>query len=534
MERKNTDSYADLVLRNGAIYTVNPAQPWAEAVAIREDRFLVVGDAAEIQSAIGPSTEVIDLDGKMVVPGFFDSHLHPSTTVDLVLSVNLHGQRSLEAYQETIVEFVEAHAEQPVVRGGGWSNTVIPLSGPTKQMLDQVVPEKPAGLRSDDGHSLWVNSQALAQAGITADTQDPPGGVIERDPETGEPLGTLRESAMELVRGVFPEYTTAEYQQGLLAFQEMANKIGITTVLEAHGDDAIPAYQALEAGGKLTVRFRVSLLVEPDAELDIVERLVAERERHRGPLFQTSAAKIFVDGVLEGATAYLLEPYAHRPEYRGELLWDPEHLNRMCAALDTAGFQIHVHAIGDAATRVTLDAFEYAQRQNARRDSRHLITHLHLVDPADIPRFAALGVVGIPQPFWFMVDDYYWNLARPYVGDARAQRQYPMKSLMEAGAIMASGSDFPVTIPFDPLLGIQIGITRSAPGHPIDPDVELKEGEWGVLGPEERATLAAMIASFTINGAIANFLEHETGSIEVGKLADLVVLERNLFQIPVT
>jgi len=293
------------------------------------------------------------------------------------------------------------------------------------------------------------------------------------------------------------------------------------------------AYKELEAERALTVRYRGSLLVDPHKGPEQVPALVQERTRHTGPHFQTRAAKIFVDGVVEGETAYLLEPYAHRPDYRGELLWDLENLNQVCAALDKEGFQLHVHAIGDAAIRVTLDAFEYAKQSNGERDARNLITHLQMVHPDDIPRFAELGVVGVPQPFWFSVNPYYWNLELPFLGKERADTEYPMQSFIEAGVVMASGSDFPVTIPFDPLIGIQTGVTRSAPGKTTDPDIVLKKGEWGVLWPEERASLEDMVASFTINGAYANFVEQETGSLEMGKAADLVVLDRNLFEIPV-
>jgi predicted amidohydrolase YtcJ len=230
-----------------------------------------------------------------------------------------------------------------------------------------------------------------------------------------------------------------------------------------------------------------------------------------------------VDGVIEGGTAYLLEPYAHQPDFRGEPIWNPDLLNETSAALDKEKIQIHLHVIGDAAARITLDAIEYARAKNGKRDARHLITHMHLVDPADIPRFKELEIVGLPQPFWFKVDEYYDELALPYLGKERADRQYPMQSFLDAGVIMASSSDFPVTIPFDPLIAIQTGITRSTP----------KKTGGDVLWPEERSNLEDMIRSFTYNGAYANFLENEVGSLEVGKKADLVILEKNLFEIPV-
>jgi predicted amidohydrolase YtcJ len=250
--------------------------------------------------------------------------------------------------------------------------------------------------------------------------------------------------------------------------------------------------------------------------------VIAERSKNIHPYFQTPAAKIFVDGVVEGGTAYLLDPYAHKPEFCGEPIWGPEKLNQVCTVLDKVGLQIHLHVIGDAAARITLDALEQAQATNGKRDARHLVTHLQLVAPEDIPRFAQLGIIGLPQPFWFKIDDYYTELALPYLGKERADKQYPMQSFIDAGVVMASSSDFPVTIPFDPLIAIQTGITRSS----------TRDAAQGVLWVEERATLAAMIESYTLSGAYANFLEKETGSIEVGKQADLIILDRNLFEIP--
>jgi predicted amidohydrolase YtcJ len=285
------------------------------------------------------------------------------------------------------------------------------------------------------------------------------------------------------------------------------------------------AYKRLEESGRLTVRFRGSLLFNPDRPIETVPEFVEKRSQNTGRLFQTNAIKIFIDGVVEGTTAYLFEPYVHRPDYRGELLWDPDYLNEVSAALDKEGFQIHVHAIGDAAAHVALNAFEYAEKANGKRDSRPMITHLQLVAPEDKPRFGTLGVVGLPQPFWFQKGGFYENIEVPYLGEERASQEYPMQSLIDAGAVMASASDYPVTIEFRPLMGIHQAMTRAGEGV-TDPDQ--------ILGPDERVGLEDMIASFTINGAYANFIEKETGSLEVGKAADLVVVDQDLFEIPTT
>jgi len=517
---------ADLVLKNGSIYTVDADRSWAQAIAISLGKIVYVGSDDGVEATIDAGTNVIDLVGKMVLPGFVDAHAHPSYAMDYVGNINLYFADSLEEYQQVIAEYAQAHAGEEVVRGSGWHNELFPGRGPTKEMLDAIVPDRPVSLGSSDGHSVWVNSVTLERAGIAKDTPNPEGGLIERDPESGEPNGCLRETAMPLIDKVIPDYSITERKNTLLAYQEMATRAGITlchdAMLEAQD---IVAFKELETEDQLIMRFRGAIWMKPDEEPDQqLHHVLRERSRNSHPYFQTNAAKIFVDGVIEGGTAYLLESYVHKPGFRGEPLWPPDILNTFCAALDEQNVQIHVHIIGDAAARITLDALEYAQKINGARDSRHMITHLQLVAPEDIQRFEQLAVVGLPQPFWFSVGDYYWELALPYLGKERADSQYPMQSFIEAGVIMASSSDFPVTIPFDPLIGIQLGITRSEIG------VEPEE----ILWPEEKTTLEEMIVTFTINGAYANFLDEHTGSLEVGKQADIVVLDQNLFEIPVT
>ena len=288
--------------------------------------------------------------------------------------------------------------------------------------------------------------------------------------------------------------------------------------------------------GELTVRVRGALEITPKADLAAwIKAAKAERAKHTLPMFQTRAAKVFADGVVEGHTAYLSEPYADAlaykgdANYRGEPIWQPDVLNKTFAALDKAGFQIHTHAIGDAAASETLGALAYARARNGRHDWRPGITHIQLVDPADFKRFAKLGVTAVPDPYWFLKDDYYTYLQLPYLGLPRADEEYPMKSFFDNKVLVASASDYPVTIPPAPLIGIAVGVNRWMEGlvyeYPAPPSLE------GVLWPEQRVTVAQMIRSFTINGAKASFLEKTAGSIEVGKSADLVVLDKNLFQV---
>lgn len=509
---------------NGLIYTVDEARSRAEAMAISGDKIQALGSNEEVEALIAPGTTVVDLQGKLVLPGFVDAHCHPSHAVDLFENISLYNLDSLEQYAQSISRYIDKHPDRSFYRGAGWDNSLFPLRGPDKSFLDRFVPGKPLSMNSYDGHSRWVNSKALELAGITSDTPDPDGGVIERHPESGEPTGTLRETAMKLVNDVIPGFTRREKADTLRSYQEMAFKSGVTMCHDAWLDeDNLTGFKDLEAGGELRMNMRGSILIEPGRPLDEqIEFLLEQRARNRHAKFQTNTAKLFVDGVVEGGTAYLLEPYANTPDFFGELIWEPESLNQACAALEKEGVQIHIHVIGDAAARIALDALEYARDQHGARDSRHMITHLQLVTPEDILRFKQLHVIGLPNPYWFKIDDYYHVLAVPYLGEQRAKFQYPMRSFLEAGVRMASASDFPVTVPFDPLRGIEIGVTRSPLGVVTE----------DVLWPEERVSLDDMLATFTINGAYANFLDGKTGSLEAGKQADFVVLDGDIFDMP--
>jgi predicted amidohydrolase YtcJ len=529
---------AEMVLKNGVVYTVDSHRSQAEAVAVSGKDIIFVGSDAGASAHIGPDTELIDLKGKMVLPGFIDSHAHASTAFDERKTLNLHGLKSLTDYQAALRKFAARRPELEVIYGSGWDNSVFPPSGPSKVDLDGVVSDRPVSLHSNDGHSIWVNSRAIEAAGVTKETPDPKGGVIEKDPRTREPTGTFRENANDLIQNMLPPYSVAQVKDSIRIFAEEAARVGITTVHDplllfpdsggillgfGTARNNMIAYEQLAEKGDLTLRVRGSLLTDPTKGVSQVPKLAAACAEHTHPLFRVAGAKVFVDGVVEGGTAYLSSPYAHRTGFRGAPLWQQQELDTLFEAVDRENLQIHIHAIGDAAVRMAMDSLAFARRQNGQRDARHLITHLHVVDYGDIPRFAELGVIGVPQPFWHVKGDYFHDLEVKYLGRERAEKEYPMKSFLKAGVTLAAASDYPVQVPSPPLEGIQLGVTRCLPGE-TDPTE--------ILGPDERMNLADMIAAFTINGAFANFLENETGSIEVGKKADLVVLEKNLFEIP--
>ncbi len=538
---------ADTVFKNGYVYTVDAKSTVATAVAVRAGSIVYVGSDSGVAAYIGPKTHVANLAGRMLLPGFIDSHMHASMTVTSLYAVLLYGLPSVSDYTAAVADFAAAHPELTFIKGEGWSNTVVPGIGPLASDLDAVVSDRPVSIMSEDGHSYWCNSAALALAGVTGQTPDPTGGKIERLPDSvdaqnpyGVPSGTVRESAADPVKAVTPDYTVAQYEDGLRYFQqEIAAPLGLTTIFDPLikvGGNAVQAYQDLAATNQLTVRVRGALSIQPtDNVTTWITAAKAEKAKHTTAMFQTPAVKVFADGVIEGHTGYLKQPYADAleyagdPNYRGVPLWQPAAMNKAFAALDKAGFQIHVHSIGDAATSEALDALAYARKVNGTRDWRPGITHLQLVDPSDYKRFAALGVTTVPDPYWFEKDDYYTYLQVPYLGQPRADHEYPMKSFFDNGALVASASDFPVTLPPDPLDGIATGVCRWNPDwvydYPAWPDPS------GMLWPQQAVTVAQMIRSFTANGAKANFLEGTTGSVEVGKSADLIVLDQNLLKV---
>lgn len=512
---------ADLVLRNARIYTVDAARSWAEALALRGERIVYVGTAAGAAAFVAPATRVVDLGGKLLLPGFHDRHVHPISGGVELLQCDLNGSKDKAEVLARVRSCAAALGDRPWLQGGGWDLPLFPDGIADRRELDAILPDRPAILHSADGHSAWVNSRALELAGITATTPDPPRGRIERD-ATGAPIGTLREAAAGLLDPFLPEETAAERLAGLRLAVARAHGFGIVAVTEANGAPGfLDTYDELDRAGELGLRVVVSQSLTASAGTAGIPALVRARAAAHAPHVRATAVKLFADGVIEGGTAALLEPYVGR-DGSGIPNWTAEKLREAIVALDRERFQIHVHAIGDRAIRDTLDALAAARAAHGNRDARPLLAHIQLFHPRDIPRFRELGAVALFQPLWAWFDPYIRDLTEPYLGPERSRWLYPLRSMAATGAALAAGSDWSVSS-MNPLEAIEVALTRC--------DAALASCDKPWL-PDERVDLATMLAAYTIGGAYAAFEERDSGSLEAGKLADFIVLDRDLFAIP--
>ena len=527
---------ADLVLTGGAVYTMDAARTWAQAVAISGGRIAAVGTDAEMRAYVGPRTEVVSLRGRMVLPGFQDSHVHASSGGLERRQCDLTGEHTREGYLAAIRSYADRNPGAEWITGGGWGMDVFPGGVPSKEDLDQVVPDRPVFLSNRDHHGAWVNSRALALAGVDAATPDPPDGRIERT-AAGAPQGTLHEGAMNLVQRMVPAVTLAERVAGVLEGQRYLHSLGITAWQEAIvGEyavvpDCFDAFREVDGRGLLTARVTGALWWRRGVGLSQLDSLAERRAIASGSRFRATSVKIMQDGVCENFTAAMLTPYldghGHETEGRGASFFDPEELKEAVTAIDTRGFQVHIHAIGDRAVRESLDAIAAARAANGPTAGRHHIAHLQVIHPEDVPRFADLGVSANCQPLWASNEPQMTELTLPFLGPERSAWQYPFGSLAASGAQLCFGSDWPVSSP-NPMWQMHTAVNRTtSPEHPF----RGPESDEPFL-PGERIGLPAAIAAFTMGSAYVNHDEREAGSVEPGKRADLVVLDRNLFTQP--
>jgi len=518
---------ADLALRNGAIYTVDGARSWAETIAIDDGRIVYVGNDAGAKDYIGPQTEVVDLEGRMVLPGMQDVHIHPISGGIEANGCDLNAATSVDEYIAIIKKYADDHPNEPWIKGGGWAMSDFgPGALARKELIDAVVPDRPVILWSRDGHTTWVNSKALEVAGITKDTPDPADGRIDRNPKTGEPSGSLQEGASSLVSDKSPPDSDEKRDAGLRYAVRMLNGFGITGVQDASvNEEDLKSYSRLDESGELTMRVVGSIWWERDQGLEQIDSIKNLRSEFTKGRIDASTVKIMQDGVMENYTAVVLEPYKLKgqKDVRGIPMVEPELLKKAVTQLDADGFQVHFHAIGDGAVRQSLDAIEAARTANGDLGHRHHISHIQLIHPDDQPRFRKLGVIANFQPLWAYADAYITDLTLPFVSKETASYMYPIGTMEKSGAVIAFGSDWSVSSA-NPFEEMETAITRmSAVG-------ETKT----VWMPDERIGVPEALAAFTINAAYTNRDEANTGSLEVGKRANLAVLDRNLFDIPAT
>lgn len=521
---------ADMVVINARVYTLNPKQAWAEALAIHDEEIVFVGSNKDVEAYRDKKTKVIDAGGRLVLPGLTDCHSHFLDGALSLERIHLDDAKDVPEIQRRVKAYAEAHPELKWIRGRGWTYPAMgPTNLPNKKDLDAIIPDRPVYLEAFDGHTWWANSKALQLAGITGDTPNPPGGEIVRDPATGEATGALKEdSADALMLPVLPlpsrDEKIAAYKAG---FKE-ANRAGLVRVHTAGGvgvgmSDLMNAdlLEAMRKSGDLTVRFYMAYRAEPPTITPKqIQEIEAARSRYHDEWISAGAVKFFMDGVIESHTAAMLAPYSDDPKLSGSLLWEPATYKKIVADLDKRGIQIFTHAIGDRAIRVTLDAYEDAAQQNATKDRRHRIEHIEDASAEDISRFGKLGVIASFQPLHAYPDDDTLLVWLRNVGPERGQRAWAWRSVQAGGGVLAFGSDWPI-VTLNPWQGMQNAVTRqTVEGNPPEGFV-----------PKERISVEDAVRGYTMGAAIAGHREQREGSLEKGKLADLIVVDRNLFEV---
>ena len=520
--------HADKVFLNGSIHTFNQELTVVTAIAIDDGLITLVGTNEEINRSIGETTEVIDLKGKMMMPSFHDAHSHPIWSGVDQLKCVVSESYDIDIMQAQLKECLvsDLTKETGWIVGTQLNIGVFPSGNVNKSFLDQISKDIPIYVDAEDGHNGVANSKALELAGVSKETANPENGIIEKDPVTGEPSGTLREpSAMNLVKSIMPKDSDGLYDKGLYFAQDLAHSFGITaSIAAAVGERHMAAYKRAADRGELELRiitcleFGDTLFAQDAATFEEVYR---NRAQYSHPRINVDCIKIFIDGVLEGQTGAVLEPYLGTNNY-GQLYLEQDVLNAVVTRFDSENIQIHTHAIGDRAVRSTLDAFEYALSMNGRTDNRHHISHLQMIDEEDIPRFSELGVAANFQAAWALPDEYITEINTPELGIERVNRMYPIGSVFRANGLIVGGSDWAVST-MNPLVAIETAVRRQ------DPDDRVS----GFLNKNESIDLTEILKAYTINAAYLMHREEYTGSIEVGKAADLIILERNLYNIPV-
>jgi predicted amidohydrolase YtcJ len=513
----------DLILFNADIRTMDPLQPRAEALAVRDGRLVAIGRNDEIRALANGRTRKIDADRRLVLPGFQDTHIHlQDSGTEFFTSANLEGCRTVEQLQGGLRDFAAQRTHDLWVRGTGWYAGVFGAHNLDRTVLDAAVPDRPVLTYASDGHNAAINSKACEAIGLDASVADPPNGKFVRDAK-GVPTGLIYEDAIDWVRKRMPKLSLDAYFDGVRFGQDLCSRHGITGVLDALVRERhMKVYCDLDRAGELKVRVRATAKVNPSESVaDALGRLDALRCDFRTPMAQVHSAKFFLDGVLENRTAVMIEDYSDTEGGNAALFFDEEHLKQLFIAFDAARYQLHIHVIGDGATRVALDDIEAARATNGVWPSLHQLAHVQVIDPADIPRLRTLGVVANIQPLWARCEPSVTEVALPLVGEKRGRWMYPWRTILDSGAPYAVSSDWGVST-LNPFAIMQVAMTRRP---------ESEKSDYPAFVEEECLTVEQVIQGYTTRAAAAAWRAEETGSLTPGKFADVILLDRDIFAI---
>lgn len=526
----------DRYFENGVIYTVDENDTVAEAMAVRDGKIVFVGSAKEGEAYKSEAEEVVDLKGQMMLPGFTDAHIHMIT--EDFFDFTFDATMSLAEVEKLITDTIKAHPDQEAYYGFGFMKEMFEGEeasiGPRKERLDALCADKPVSILSFDGHMAWANTKALEAAGITKETKDIQGGTIYKDEKSGELWGILVENAVRLLP--LKRFSDDEMKTIIQEYNTNLNAFGYTGILALQGNGflEIPweTLGNLEEEGLLTMRTRGANMIsnwESEKDLDRLKELVGT---YTSPLLAATTAKFFVDGVVDYRTAYMLEPYEDVDSY-GEAVWETDALGEAVKTVHEMGVQAHFHAIGDAAARMALDAVEYAKDETGSSDTRDVLTHLQYVSDEDIGRMGELDAVAVAQPFWHYKEPGYFEEVEVAAVGQRAEQEYPMRSLLDAGVTLAYSSDYPASPYPNPFHAIETSVTRNMPaGWLIElPDIKDMDDPAYLLNADERVSVADAIRGFTASAAYSTHTDDITGSLEVGKSADMIVIDQNLLEI---
>ncbi len=512
----------DLILLNGDIRTMDPLEPRAEALAVKDGRILAVGRNDAIKELANGKTRKIDAGGRLVLPGFQDTHIHlQDSGTGFSTSVNLEGARTVEELQSLIRDYAKT-TNDLWVRGTGWYSGIFGAHNLDRHVLDAAVPDRPLYIYASDGHNAAMNTKACELTGLDASVADPHGGSFVRDAK-GVPTGLIYEDAIDWVRARMPKKELDAYAKGVRFGQKLCNRHGITGVIDAMvAERHMKVYQGLDDAGELTVRLAATAKVYPEESVkDALGRLEALRRDFRRGNVSVHSAKFFLDGVLENRTAAMIEDYSDETGGNAPIMFDEEHLEQLFIAFDAARFQLHVHVIGDRATRVALDCIEAARKANGAWPSLHQLAHVQVIHPDDIPRLRQLGAVTNMQPLWARCEPSVTDVALPFIGAERGRWMYPWRTIVDSGAPYAVSSDWGVST-LNPFAIMQTAVTRQ-PAHVAR--------DYPVFEAQERMNVEQVVRGYTILAAAAAWRGDETGSLTSGKHADIIVLDRDIFAI---